>query len=70
MEAEKEPATSTEIEPSVAEGTREFHLTNGERVAGVVLSETADTLYVQHASLGVLTIPRDEIATAAGGNHS
>jgi RNase P/RNase MRP subunit p29 len=63
VEAEKEPATSTEIEPSVAAGTREFHLTNGERVAGVVLSETADTLYVQHASLGVLTIPRDEIAT-------
>jgi RNase P/RNase MRP subunit p29 len=58
-----EPVTSTEIEPAVIPGTREFHLTNGERVAGVVLSETPDTLYVQHASLGVLTIPRDEIAT-------
>jgi RNase P/RNase MRP subunit p29 len=63
--SEPEPATvtSTEIEPAVAPGTREFHLTNGERVAGVVLSETPDTLYVQHPSLGVLTIPRDEIAT-------
>jgi RNase P/RNase MRP subunit p29 len=60
-----EPAasTSTEIEPVVAPGTREFHLTNGERVAGVVLSETPDTLYVEHATLGVLTIPRAEIAT-------
>jgi RNase P/RNase MRP subunit p29 len=42
---------------------REFHLTNGERVAGVVLSETPDTVYVEHATLGVLTIPRAEIAT-------
>jgi len=58
-----EPVTSTEIEAAPVPGTREFHLTNGERVAGVVLSETPDTLYVQHASLGVLTIPRDEIAT-------
>jgi len=63
VDAEKEPATPTEIEPTNVPGTREFHLTNGERVAGVVLSETADTLYVEHASLGVLTIPRDEIAT-------
>jgi len=55
--------TSTEIEPAIAPGTREFHLTNGERVAGVVLSETPDTLYVEHATLGVLTIPRSEIAT-------
>ncbi len=58
-----EPVTSTEIEPAPAPGTREFHLTNGERVAGVVLSETPDTFYIDHPSLGVLTVPRDEIAT-------
>jgi RNase P/RNase MRP subunit p29 len=58
-----EPVTPTEIEPAPAPGTRELHLTNGERVAGVVLSETADTLYIQHPILGVLTVPRDEIAT-------
>jgi RNase P/RNase MRP subunit p29 len=41
---------------------REFHLTNGERVAGIVLSETPESVYVEHATLGVLTIPRGEIA--------
>jgi RNase P/RNase MRP subunit p29 len=55
--------TSTEIAPAPHPDTREFHLTNGERVAGVVLSETPDTIYVEHATLGVLTIPRGEIAT-------
>ncbi len=58
-----EPVTSTEIEPINAPGTREFHLTNGERIAGIVLSETPDAIYVEHPSLGVLTVPRDEIAT-------
>jgi len=61
--SEPSEPTSTEIEPAPAPGTREFHLTNGERVAGVVLSETPDTLYIEHPSLGVLTLPRDEIAT-------
>ncbi len=59
-----EPApVSAEIAPVAPPGTREFHLTNGERVAGVVLSETPDTVYIEHATLGVLTIPRGEIAT-------
>lgn len=59
------PATpSAEISrPVTPRQTREFHLTNGERVAGVVLSDTPEAVYVEHATLGVLTIPRAEIAT-------
>jgi RNase P/RNase MRP subunit p29 len=41
---------------------REFHLANGERVIGVVLSETPDAVYLEHGILGVLTIPRAQIA--------
>jgi RNase P/RNase MRP subunit p29 len=41
---------------------REFHLTNGEHVAGVVLSETPEAFYVEHATLGVITVPRKEVA--------
>jgi RNase P/RNase MRP subunit p29 len=41
---------------------REFHLANGERVAGTVLSETPEAIYVDHSTLGVLTIPRAQIA--------
>jgi RNase P/RNase MRP subunit p29 len=41
---------------------REFHLSNGERVAGVVLSETPEAVYLEHSTLGVLTIPRANIA--------
>jgi RNase P/RNase MRP subunit p29 len=41
---------------------REFHLTNGEKVVGVVLSETPEAVYLEHASLGVLTVPRAQIA--------
>ena len=59
------PVTSTAV--SVAPETaprekREFHLTNGEHVAGVVLSETPEAIYVEHATLGVITVPRNEIA--------
>ena len=41
---------------------REFHLANGERVVGVVLSETPEAVYIDHGALGVLTIPRGQIA--------
>jgi RNase P/RNase MRP subunit p29 len=41
---------------------REFHLANGEHVVGVVLSETPEAVYLEHGSLGVLTIPRAQIA--------
>jgi RNase P/RNase MRP subunit p29 len=66
--AEPEPKVDPEAhKPKPAEivlkpELREFHLTNGERVAGVVLSETPEAVYVEHATLGVLTIPRGEIA--------
>jgi RNase P/RNase MRP subunit p29 len=53
------PSASTEI--STRE-KREFHLANGERVAGVVLSETPEAIYIEHGTLGVLTIPRSNIA--------
>jgi RNase P/RNase MRP subunit p29 len=41
---------------------REFHLANGERVAGTVLSETPEAIYIEHSTLGVITIPRANIA--------
>jgi RNase P/RNase MRP subunit p29 len=47
--------------PGVPE-KREFHLANGERVAGIVLSETPEAVYIDHGTLGVLTIPRANIA--------
>jgi RNase P/RNase MRP subunit p29 len=47
---------------SVPQEKREFHLANGERVAGTVLSETPEAVYIEHATLGVLTIPRAQIA--------
>ena len=43
-------------------GKREFFLTNGERILGKVLSETHDSIYLDHATLGVLTLPRTQIA--------
>jgi RNase P/RNase MRP subunit p29 len=48
--------------PSVAPEKREFHLANGEHVVGVVLSETPEAVYIEHGTLGVLTIPRANIA--------
>ena len=56
---------SKELSPSsqaFPQEKREFHLTNGEKVAGVVLSESPDAIYVEHATLGVITVPRREIA--------
>ena len=40
----------------------EFFLANGERILGKVLSETRDSIYLEHATLGVLTLPRAQIA--------
>jgi len=61
-----QPATPIPTaELSVPSGTpekREFHLANGERVAGTVLSETPEAVYIDHGTLGVLTIPRAQIA--------
>jgi RNase P/RNase MRP subunit p29 len=55
--------TSTQLSaPSAVPEKREFHLANGERVAGVVLSETPEAVYIEHGTLGVLTIPRAQIA--------
>jgi len=59
------PVPSTELSApsgSASPEKREFHLTNGERVAGIVLSETPEAVYIEHGTLGVLTIPRGQIA--------
>jgi RNase P/RNase MRP subunit p29 len=55
------PAAELSVPPATPE-KREFHLANGERVAGVVLSETPEAVYIEHGTLGVLTIPRANIA--------
>jgi RNase P/RNase MRP subunit p29 len=47
---------------AVSSEKREFLLTNGERILGRVLSETAETIYLDHGTLGVLTLPRAQIA--------
>jgi RNase P/RNase MRP subunit p29 len=58
-----ETSTALKVVPeSRSQEKREFHLTNGEHVAGVVLSETPEAIYVEHATLGVITVPRKEIA--------
>jgi len=41
---------------------KEFLLTNGERLLGRVLSETPEVIYLEHTTLGVLTLPRPQIA--------
>lgn len=57
------PAPSSEVAaPAPQRERKEFHLANGERVAGFVLSETPEAVYVEHSTLGVLTIPRAQIA--------
>jgi RNase P/RNase MRP subunit p29 len=57
------PVPSAELRvPSVTPEKREFHLANGERVVGAVLSETPEAVYVEHGTLGVITIPRAQIA--------
>jgi RNase P/RNase MRP subunit p29 len=48
--------------PETPREKREFHLANGERVAGVVLSETPDVVLIEHPSLGVISVPRNQIA--------
>lgn len=59
-------APSTTIEPVQPppdlREKREFILANGERILGHILSESADTIYVDHPTLGVLTLPRAQIA--------
>jgi RNase P/RNase MRP subunit p29 len=59
-------ASSGAIEPAKpaadAGGKQEFVLANGERILGHVLSETPQTIYIDHGALGVLTLPRSQIA--------
>jgi RNase P/RNase MRP subunit p29 len=55
------PSTELSARPVMPE-KREFHLANGEHVVGTVLSETPEAVYVDHGTLGVLTIPRAQIA--------
>jgi RNase P/RNase MRP subunit p29 len=59
-------AASISIQSAVAtpgaSEKKEFLLTNGERILGCVLSETAETIYLDHGTLGVLTLPRGQIA--------
>ena len=57
------PSTALEpVKPDTRERT-EFVLANGERIFGHVLSETPQTIYLDHGTLGVLTLPRSQIAT-------
>lgn len=46
----------------VVQEKREFVLSNGERLLGRILSETPESIYLDHDTLGVLTIPRAQIA--------
>jgi RNase P/RNase MRP subunit p29 len=77
VELQEEPAVASEnSHPQPAAASRpellptpqtdperkEFVLSNGERILGHILSETTDCIYVNHATLGVLTIPRAQIA--------
>ncbi len=55
------PATLESVKPDTRERT-EFILANGERIFGHVLSETPQTIYLDHGTLGVLTLPRSQIA--------
>jgi RNase P/RNase MRP subunit p29 len=49
--------------PSDSRKKQEFILANGERILGHVLSETPQTIYIDHGALGVLTLPRSQIAS-------
>jgi RNase P/RNase MRP subunit p29 len=60
--ADAEPASPTPTTLAPVPERREFHLTNGEHVSGAVLRETSDAIYVQHPTLGIITVPRNEIA--------
>jgi len=61
-QTEEKPSVPLEHLPIVAPQKKEFLLVNGERLFGTVLSETTDTIYLEHATLGVLTLPRSQIA--------
>jgi RNase P/RNase MRP subunit p29 len=54
-------ALATDSAPP-AKDKREFVLSNGERILGHILSETPESIYINHDTLGVLTIPRAQIA--------
>ncbi len=58
--------SSTALEPvkgpSDTREKQEFVLANGERIFGHVLSETPQTIYLDHGTLGVLTLPRSQVA--------
>ncbi len=57
------PASAAALRTSPAPPEkREFHLANGERVSGIVISESPDAIYIEHGTLGVVTIPRANIA--------
>ena len=65
-----EPDKSTAVSTAPVEATlskssekKEFLLVNGERILGNVLSETPENIYLNHGTLGVLTLPRSQIAT-------
>ena len=67
-EPEEAPSSSSDASslpavsaPELGE-KKEFVLSNGERILGHILSETPESIYLNHATLGVLTIPRNQIA--------
>lgn len=51
-----------ESSPVVAKDRKEFLLTNGERIYGRILSENDEAIYLEHGTLGILTLPRSQIA--------
>jgi RNase P/RNase MRP subunit p29 len=59
-------SSATALEPAKAGADtrekQEFILANGERIFGHILSETPQTIYLDHGTLGVLTLPRSQIA--------
>jgi len=58
------PNNSVPVESTLAKTMekKEFLLVNGERILGAVLSETPESIYLDHGTLGVLTLPRSQIA--------
>lgn len=56
-------APAPEPLPVSVEGHKEFLLNNGERVSGVIISETPDSIYLRNDSLGTVTVPRSRIAS-------
>ena len=62
IEPEVQPPAAEVNAPVVTRERKEFHLTNGERVAGFVVSETPEAVYLEHGTLGIVTVPRAQIA--------